>query len=422
MNTYTAQCGIKAQTGASVDAADIALATLAAVDYQGNRKDSNHSYGVTQYERGLQRGVQTKLPNLKSAPMLKINWTEEMLGGIGAAPWLRTMGGLGFVPVPVSAGDPGAVLELAVAGAPDAPVGIRPGLILQTSGGAKRVLVYGQSADLTKVYVTLLTGTPANNDVFSGSWNGVSASFKAAGAPDTGEVLGYVYRPQSEIFDGTNAVASPSFTVERRLGGQLHQARGCRGTGGITAKRGEPWLLRAEFTGVPQFQSGTKTPKTGGFLTGVPGFTTTPKVSDGMGFSLSSPNQGMVPVFTELSIDFGNTVTLRESVANADGYVSARITDRNIVGRIDPEHVLPGSGRLDFIRDCLDNDRPLWLMASTGSEDLADGKITLVGNNVRLTGDYEPGDRGGRVTSPLSLQFNGDVDDELFVFHVQIPA
>ncbi len=422
MNTYTTQVGLKEQTGADIDAAEAAVATLAAADYAGNRKDVSNRISAARYERGLQRGTLTPQANLPSQHQGMISWTEEMVGTPAAALWPRTLMGMGFV-LPPSPGTylPGAIYAIAVTGTPT----VYPGFVVQTAGGTKRLLVAGVTAGFVYAHVLTAATDVLAADAFTSLAGEPTQSFTviAPGIADKNAPVGFVYRPQSEVFNGTVSIASPAYTVERRLGGQLHRIFAARGTGGLSFKAGEPMLLNTEFTGIPVFQGGGFSPISAGFLSGVTPYTSAPRVVQGMGLTLSNyaaTPTVTTPLATECTIDFGNSVDLRPSVANVNGFVSARITGRKIVGRIDPEHILPGTGRLDWINETLNSDRLVSLFASVGAPADPYGRITVCGPKVRLSGDVEPGDRNGRVTMPLNLEFIGDADDELFVFHVKV--
>ena len=57
------------------------------------------------------------------------------------------------------------------------------------------------------------------------------------------------------------------------------------------------------------------------------------------------------------------------------------------------------------------------MIAEHGDAFGAGGLVVVYGKRVQATGDYEPGDRDGVVTSPITVGFYGDDDDELIINH-----
>lgn len=401
MNTYTAQVGLKRQAAETVEE------TLVAADFSGNRKETNHSYGVGQYERALQRGTATKQPPLSSMYTNKVSFTEEVAGGAAAteAPWGVTLGGMGFTSILIKQFTIGTITGTTKIGD------------VITAPGSKSGICVGYDAGGLKVWL-MTTGTAfANTDVCTNATR--TGGFVLGSA---GTTAGRVYKPLSEVFDGAAEILPPILTLERRLGGQRHTCINARGSGGITLKQGQPALINAEFTGLPVFSgAGLRTPRTGAPLTGIPIISSPPKVAQGVLLEVEIPgSSAYTPILTEMSIDFGIQLapraTMTDGAIGETGYVSTRITDRGPTGRIDPEHILAAGG-FDFISAVLSNDA-FRMRCQLGARTDTFGALVMYSPTVRGTGDYEPGDRDNIVTSPINLGFYGDADDELLIAHV----
>lgn len=401
------------QVGLKIENTEGTEQTLSAADFRGNRKETSHRYQRGEYDRELERGTLTKQPMLPSTSLLNISWTEELVGGGPAveAPWHKTIQALGFEALALYKGTGTAssstlrVGELCGDGA--------------TLGASSKVGRVAHAAG-NAVYFVMLTGAPfTDEDVITGFASAETLTLTAEAA-----AAGFGFRPQSE----TDAGLSPSVTVERRLGGQRHTLVGGRGTGGFALRHGQPVLINAEVTGVPIFDSGeTLTPRTGSALSPEP-IPAPPAVVKGVPFGLTpSGSAEYSPVATELAVSLNNTITPRPSIAQGSlggnyesGYLSTRITDRDLTATLDPEHVLAAAG-FDFIGQ-LHLGNVFTFRVQVGGVATPNGLVVIYAPAVQLTGDHEPGDREGVTTAPLNLKFTGDQDDELWVFHCFDPA
>lgn len=404
------------QTGIEVEAVEGVEESLDAADYAGNRKESNHGYGAGTYEREIQRASLSKQRPIRSMHVGNINWLEEAVGGgaLVAAPWHTTLVGMGMVATTVK--------KLTLSATPTNPDEWRPGRVIgdnATKGSATALgtIVKVETTGGLRLWYVETLGTVALGSV----WVYDSADAQQ-GTGTVASILGakgFQFAFQSE----TDDVLPTSCTVQRRNAGQLHSIAGARGTGGLSFRQEEPMLVRAEYQGVPVFDTpyADRKPRepSPALLAGVQEFSDPPKMSRGLPFILRDGVSTYTPIMTEFDLQFGNTLTPRPTITDVDlyetGHLATRITDRNLQGRIDPEHVL--SANFDFIGSLL-SGKAFELLSEIGDAADTHGLVVAYGPQVQLEGDYEPGDRDGIVTSPLSVGFHGTNDDEFFLSHL----
>ena len=124
----------------------------------------------------------------------------------------------------------------------------------------------------------------------------------------------------------------PSLTIWVYEDGVIKKLKGCRGTVKFSGNTGEAMFAEFEFQGV--FDNVVD----GALIT--PTFeSTVPPILIGTSFTVDS----FAAVIKTLSIDMGNKLALRPSMAAPAGYLSAMLTDRNPTGKIDPEATLVAS-------------------------------------------------------------------------------
>jgi len=406
-----------AQIGISVESVEGTEESLVAADYSGNRKDSGHRYSTGEYDRELQRGTLTKQRPLRSMQRLAIQWTEEFVGGDASNQALihETIQGLGFEAL--------GLKKVTTTGAPSAD-GFQVGDVFGDNASQGSATATGIVAAVRidgagpgrRIWYLPTLGTFGGSETLTNYTRTGGATLTASAAADGG----FRFKPLSE----RDASIPASCTVQRRIAGQLHSAVASRGTGGLSMRQEEPALLRAEFEGVPIFDpagANDHTPRAGTFLTSVPQITDPPKMTQGIPFILRTGDVSddfAEAVLTELDITIGNTLAPRPTISDAalhsSGYLGTRISDREISARIDPEHVLPTD--FDFIGHLIDGDT-FELIAELGDAFGPNGLLVVYGGRVQMTGDYEPGDRDGIVTSPVTVGFFGDDDDELIINH-----
>jgi len=192
--------------------------------------------------------------------------------------------------------------------------------------------------------------------------------------------------------------AIPSLTIGAYFDGVLHKIIGARGTVKCSIESGKPGRLDFEFTGV-----GIDTSDVG--LLDAAGYDdVVPPAFISAAFLVDS----YAAIISKLDWDIANTVTLRESINSASGYLSALITGRNPKGSLDPE--LPLVASYDFFTN--------WKTNGVGALTIAAG--VTAGNIVTITmpviryANINPGDRGGIRTLGIDFEMCcDDSDDEI---------
>jgi hypothetical protein len=152
----------------------------------------------------------------------------------------------------------------------------------------------------------------------------IDAALKTCGFAVSGTTAAasIIYKPAS-----TGVLPS---TVYFYHDGVLHKIVGAAGNVSFSGKIGEPIIANFTLTGV---YTGTTD-----VTMIVPSAleSTVPPASFGTVITLGA----YTPVISSFSIDMGNTVALRDSMAATNGYVSANITGRKPTGKLDPEMTL----------------------------------------------------------------------------------
>ena len=95
--------------------------------------------------------------------------------------------------------------------------------------------------------------------------------------------------------------------------------------------------------------------------------------------------------------------------------MSARITNREITLRIEPERVLGAT--FAFMQDCL-KGTVFEVQHTVGTVSSTNGLVFLRVPKAQISSDLTLGDREGIETLPFDLQCTGDVDDELTITHL----
>ncbi len=178
---------------------------------------------------------------------------------------------------------------------------------------------------------------------------------------------------------------------------------GC-GTMTIDASKGQVVTLSFEFTGkyVQPFEAG-------GPLAPSPGPGITPLPFLDVGFSFQGFGGLLVQQFTA---DLQNECTLKNDFTDATGNQGAVLTDRNPVGTINPEQVLPSAKNpWDDLEDVTEGILT-WTLGS-----VAGNIVTYNGDATQIT-SLADGDREGIATNDHDLKFNpptgaGDGEVEL---------
>ena len=117
------------------------------------------------------------------------------------------------------------------------------------------------------------------------------------------------------------------------------------------------------------------------------------------------------PCVQKIEFDFGNNVVLREDPSETSGYKGSIITDRNVVGTIDPEAELVAT--YDAYGKWLANTEEALSVVMDDGTDV----ITITAPKAEITNIDGDGDRNSLRTDPITFQANLSAagDDELTI-------
>ncbi|MEO1277600.1 MAG: hypothetical protein AAFV77_01405 [Planctomycetota bacterium] len=415
--------------GRKIEAVEGTAETLAAADYAGNTKGAPQlNRQVNRYGREIQTPDLSPWGTLPGQRMGSLSMPEEeLVGGDAstAAPWHTDLRAMGFSAAGLK------MIEISSIAAADINRGDRIGnnategsasatgvVVCFVNAQGSPVTVGAQGVDGKLVYLPV-TGALADSDTLHSY-----ASPQATADIDTNPVdAGFRFLPFSE----TAAGAPPSVTAGLRYieGGQWYeeQLAGARGQGSLSLRMGEPALLQCEYMGAAVMgkSGGEYTPDAVPALTGIPTYSSPPKVAKGMPLRVKVAGESdFVPILTEATIDFGINLTPRPTITDADigdtGYMATRITDRRIVIGIDPEKVAPGTFNFwDHVYDA----RYFEFFTSLGSPSEGNGMLMFEAPRCQLNSDLSEDDRDGIATYGLEAEctrVNGD--DEFVIDHI----
>lgn len=217
------------------------------------------------------------------------------------------------------------------------------------------------------------------------------------GTSKSATVSGGVVETQSQI---------PSLTLAALHDGVIKQhMKGARGSWSVRLKNGDRAVFSFNFTGC-----GMK-PVDSNLLTW-PGTTVkTPPVVTGGLFSI---DRTFLPYFSELSLDMGNEVALRESPndSGGSGYESAHIVARRPRGSIDPEVVRESVKPLFGAAW----DKTTFRLLARVGLGLADGNTFEFRCRKAQARVPRVAERNRIRTYAYDLLLNGDGDDEILIF------
>lgn len=165
-------------------------------------------------------------------------------------------------------------------------------------------------AELKGSLTTYVTTLPAIVTALKACGFGLSGAVAAASA---------LYKPAST---GLKPV-----TIWFYEDGIVHKIVGAMGNVKISGKIGEPAIADFTFTGVYTGTSDAAIISPSALEASVPPVC----------LGLTATIGAYTPIISSFEFDMGNTVSLRESIGAANGYISAQITARKVVGKIDPE-------------------------------------------------------------------------------------
>ncbi len=229
----------------------------------------------------------------------------------------------------------------------------------------------------------------------------LSAPFLACGLGET--IVGGISVTYAPASQGTS-----TFTVETREGStdgtvKIKKIVGARGTFVLEHTKGERVMVLFTFTG--RYVEPTE----GGAQFVSPAIAAVPEPFLNVSLSFQSVATLLIQALT---VDLGNTVVLRNDVNEATGNFSAAITNRIMVGTIDPEET--DLATINF-----------WNQLTTNAEGsltytlgASAGNITTVTLPKTQITNAGQADRDGIRIVPLDLSFNQNVvagDDEISI-------
>jgi hypothetical protein len=216
----------------------------------------------------------------------------------------------------------------------------------------------------------------------------------ACGLVATGDVYAPVSAPP-----GT-AAGVKTITIGSYQDGQFKRLRGCMGNAVFTFIAGQPVAVVFTFTGL------WDTPSDVALI--APNYPSTlpPRFANA---GLTIGGSAWSPKISQMTLDLGNAVILREDPSDITGYCSALITNRLVTGTIDPESSLVATS--DVYGDWLDStESPLSL--SFGD---AGNRVSVDAPKWQIVNPQE-GNRNDIQIDTIEFQLNRDADagdDEL---------
>ncbi len=225
----------------------------------------------------------------------------------------------------------------------------------------------------------------------------VSGSF-SSGETVTGGTSGATCTTSSVATQTEN----PSLTMGVYNDGFLERMKGARGKVKFNLKAGEPAIMDFDFQGV--YVDADDAP----MLSGVTHESSIPPAFLNAQLTVNDYEA----IVSAIEIDCNNSISSRESVNDANGILSYRITGRDLTGSIDPEMVL--KSQQDFYAQWKNNTE-IVIDFSVGS---------VSGNKFRFYvpkaqyNNLNKGDREDIRTAELTFSLNGSMllgDDELTI-------
>jgi len=189
----------------------------------------------------------------------------------------------------------------------------------------------------------------------------------------------------------------PTLTIFVYEDGMIKKARGCRGNVKFSGKMGEPVMAEFDFTGV--YDSAVD----GAMLSPTFEATIPPLL---LGNVLTLDAYAMIA--ESISFDMGNALQLRPSISAPDGYLSALLTARKPVGKLDPEMVTVAT--YDFFGKWKAGAAAALVLGPIGPDD-AYNKFTITAPKVVYSKVGE-GDRAGNMTADLDFTLSRNTGDD----------
>jgi len=282
--------------------------TLVDADATQLAYEPSFSPNIERFIRNPNRATFSQIDAVMGKQAASIGWKAELKGSGSAdvvPAWADSILGCGFVQATVVTINVGAITS--------GPFEPGETVVGGTSAATGRVVGEVKNG-AAAVPMVVTSGTWQSSETITGGTSGASATTSATVAADKG----FEYRPVS--------TGIPSETVGYFLDGTKYMIAGARGNLTIDLRAGEPGFLAFAYEGV--YESVTDTA-----LLSPTYESTIPLAFLNVGASIHD----LSAIFTQLSIDMGNTIAERTSANAAKGILSFKITERDPSGSIDPE-------------------------------------------------------------------------------------
>lgn len=407
MTVPTPQLSRTAQVGFKLEATSGTAETLVAADFAGVHKDVQSGREIARYAREAARSTLSKLPDLPGSRMGSLSFAMEAIGGGAATPakWHEALQAMGFQAEVIRSAE--------ITGASNAAqllVGQTLGNNATLSSATKTaILVHIDTANDVIYYLP----TSATEFVNLETIHNYTATQFSADIDSVPAAAGYSHRPLTPAGSDQHE----TITAEEVRGGYVNRLVGARGTATIRLAMDEPMLIQGSVQGpLATGAAGASIAKA--FVEGIP---TPPNTKVLKGTALRFKEDGVAahtPVMTELTIDLGNTLSDRRTMADNDivdsGYLPPDITDRSITASIDPEANISG---FDIVQNVIDGSE-FEIHASVGSLTDTNGFVVVWAPAAQFDGSLEDTDRDGRQAYSPNVALRGDNDNELYFFHI----
>ena len=252
---------------------------------------------------------------------------------------------------------------------------------------------------------------------FSTELRGKALAFSSSNVPEIGKYLqacGFsqaivttagsetvTYEPTSD------ATAIKALTMTTYNDGRAVKLKGCRGNVSFDCNNGEFGKANFEFQGMIVSVSDAT-------ILSVDlsdEIALNPPLLLGTSFSINDGTTTYSAKISALSVDMGNTVSMREDMSQTHGYFTAMVTDRNPTGKIDPE--LESETTYPFLGNWLDGQAAA-ISFSYGSTQY--NKVSFAIPKATTTGVGDS-DRENLAVGDLDFTLNtaGSGDDEITI-------
>lgn len=318
--------------------------SIDATDVDVRVSDVSFTLQPTMFERNLVRDTYTGYPDITAGDstnkvtLVNASFGFEMTGhssGVGSVPgWSKFMQSCGRRQFSDCA-------ELELAGAITGGPFQNGETVTGATSGATAVLIgdhfTGESFVRTRTTGGGSSGVFTDGEEIEGSVSGATANLAASGAQT--DDAGTSWAPISDV----DSSAIESLTIGGYKDSYRIVARGCRGSMSLPFQWGDKLMVLCTYQGILSAQDST-----GLFTTGVVYPQQIPPRFRGANLIIQggSDSEWSAARLSQLSIDLGNNVVVRQNVNAADGYDPALITGRASTGSFNPDMVPTGTQKV----------------------------------------------------------------------------